>query len=114
MSIAEKCLEFSGLFEAELLLELMLRYWHHPLADDKEFRNDVLERAAEALRAAIGGETLIESVPAHELNFVAAVWYVEWASVSAGAEDPGGKRQEWLESVRGAVPSCFCAQEDLP
>jgi hypothetical protein len=62
-SVAKKCLAFSGLFEAELLLELMLRFWEHPLAADRDFRNDLLENAADALRSSISGQQLIEEIP---------------------------------------------------
>ena len=36
-TIAEASLEFTGLFEVEVLLELMLRFWGHPLADNRKF-----------------------------------------------------------------------------
>ena len=55
MSIARASLKLSGLFEAELLLELMLRYWNHPLADDRDFRNNLLENAAESAPHGRGG-----------------------------------------------------------
>lgn len=113
MSIAKTCLRLSGLFEAELLVELMLRYWKHPLADNRDFRNNLLERAAEALREAVRGIQLIEGVPARDLNLVAAVWYGEWNALSSGEEDPSGRRQAWLKAVRRAVPSCFCDPDRL-
>lgn len=119
-SIASLSLRLSGLYEAELLVELMLRYWKHPLADDADFRSDLLENAAEALRMAVDGQSLIADVPAKKTNLVAAVWYVEWASLDA--EGSGGlagtplsnQRREWLETVRRAVPSCFCSPDLLP
>ena len=113
MSVAKKCLAFSGLFEAELLIELMLRYWVHPLAADEEFRNELLERAAEVLRACIAGQHMMEDIPPKHMNFVAAVWYAEWSAVSNGAEDPHGKRKAWLKKLRRTVPSCFCPPDRL-
>jgi hypothetical protein len=112
MSVAKRCLAFSGLFEAELLIELMLRYWAHPYAADEEFRHELLERAAEALRACIAGQQLMQELPPKHMNFVAAVWYSEWSSVNNGAEDKG-KRQAWLNKIRRAIPSCFCPPDRL-
>jgi len=62
-SIAELAFEMTGTFEAELLVELMLREWKHPLAGSEEFRTNLLESAAEALRASIAGEQLIDAIP---------------------------------------------------
>jgi|SRR5579863_3538803 len=120
MSIASLSLKLSGLFEAELLVELMLRYWNHPFAEDREFRNILLERGAEALRSATHGQALIEGLPADRMNLVAAIWYAEWASLdaehAAGDESVAlaNKRNEWLDVVRHAVPSCFCSPDLLP
>lgn len=112
-SVAKKCLAFSGLFEAELLLELMLRFWEHPLAADRDFRNELLEGAAEALRSSIAGQPLIEAIPPANMNFVAAVWYVEWNAVPDEAADSQGERRAWLDRIRRALPSCFCPPDDL-
>jgi hypothetical protein len=114
MSLAKKCLAFSGLFEAELLIELMVRYWAHPLAADREFRNELLEGAGNVLRSSVAGEQVMEDIPAKQMNFVAAVWYVEWSALSDGREDPNGLRRAWLENVRQSVPSCFCSPNSLP
>jgi hypothetical protein len=114
MSVAKKCLTFSGLFEAELLLELMLRYWAHPLAADEEFRNELLEGTAALLRSCSRGQQIMKDIPAMEMNFVAAVWYVEWNTINGGVEDPQGQRGAWLDKVRHALPSCFCPPESLP
>jgi hypothetical protein len=103
----------SGLFEAEVLIELMLRYWEHPLASSHEFRNQLLEGASAALRGCVSGNKVIEEIPADQTSLIAAIWFVEWCAVSAGAEDPQGLRQRWLERVRQALPSCFCASDDL-
>ena len=43
MSQFDAAIRFCGLFEAELLVDLMLRYWEHPCAGDREVVND-LER----------------------------------------------------------------------
>jgi hypothetical protein len=114
MSIAKGCLKFTGLFEAEVLLELMVRHWGHPLAADREFRNELLEGAAEALRLCVSGQRIVEEVPPEQTSFVAAVWYVEWCALSAGADDPQGQRQAWLDRVRQYLPSCFCPTGELP
>jgi hypothetical protein len=114
MSVAKKCLAFSGLFEAELLIELMLRYWSHPLAADEEFRNELLEGAAHVLRSCVGGHQALEDIPAKQMNFVAAVWYVEWRSLNDGADDPNRRRRKWLEQLRQSLPSCFCPPDSLP
>jgi hypothetical protein len=114
MSVAKRCLAFSGLFEAELLIELMLRYWGHPLAADTEFRNELLEGAAGVLRSCVSGQQVMEDIPPNEMNFIAAVWYVEWNAVAGGAEDPQGSRRAWLDQVRKAIPSCFCPPDSLP
>jgi hypothetical protein len=113
MTLTEKCLAFSGLFEAELLIELMLRYWSHPLALDEEFRTALLEGAADALRSCIAGQQLMEDIPPDQMNLVAAAWYAEWNALSSGVEDPQGQRQLWLDNLRQAIPSCFCRPDRL-
>ena len=116
MTIARLSLKYSGLFEAELLLELMLRFWKHPLAADREFRNNLIECAAEALRAAIKGIVLIDGLDPNSTNFVAAVWYSEFMAVDSGGHDLEGdfpERRQWLENVRKSLPSCFCDPDDL-
>ena len=115
-NIAEKCLEFTSLFEAELLVRLLLRNWNHPFADDPEFANDLLEGASEALRSAASGMELIEGLPPTSLNFVAAVWYSENCAIESSESKPQitEARNEWLFAVRQALPSCFCDPSDLP
>jgi hypothetical protein len=113
MSVAEKCLEFSGLFEVELLIELMLRYWEHPLAVDEEFRNNLIEGAASVLRSCVAGQQMLKDIPPDQMNLVAAAWHVEWNALTNGAEDPQGQRKSWLDKVRQAVPSCFCPPDNL-
>jgi len=73
-SVAKACLRFTGLFEAELLTELMLRFWKHPLADDAEFRSNLLESAADVLRASADGERIFDELKPNRVNFVAAIW----------------------------------------
>jgi hypothetical protein len=114
MSIAKKCLDLTGLFEAELLLELMLRYWEHPLASNEQFRQNLLERAAEVLRSSVRGQQLMEDVPPSEMNFVAAVWYAEWSWLLDLPKNRQGRRRTWLKRLRRAMPSCFCDPKRLP
>lgn len=109
-SIAKACLRFTGLFEAELLTELMLRYWDHPRADDADYRSALLEAAAEALRAAIGGERLFQDLHPQNVNFVAALWYAESAALNTPGEAKPKElrlRKQWLSKVQRAIPSCF-------
>ena len=100
------------MFEGELLAELILRYWNHPLAEDLEFRNDLIENAAKILRLSI------EGLPPEYMSFVAALWYAEWSclqNVSAveASELEFQQREAWLNAFRYAVPSCFCNPNDL-
>ena len=115
-SIAKACLQLTGLFEAELLTELILRFWNHPLADDADFRLSLLESAAEVLRAAIAGERFLEDLAPQNVNFVAALWYAESIAVSNASESPEPQltlRRKWLDTVPRSLPSCFCNPESL-
>jgi len=115
-NIAEKSLEITGLFEAELLVWLMLRNWKHPFAADRDFANELLEEASMALRSASHGEKLVEGIPPTSLNLVAAIWYAESCNVELAADDPGTiieARKTWLSDVRRTLPSCFCDPSDL-
>jgi hypothetical protein len=112
-SIARRCLALTGLFEAELLIELMLRHWHHPLAEDADFREGLLEAGVNVLKLSVDGQRYMEDVPSDQMNLVASVWFVEFTAVADGVEDPQRQRQAWLDAVRRAVPSCFCAQDRL-
>jgi len=112
--VARKSLELTGLFEAELLVELMLRFWQHPLADDREFRNDLLEKTAEILRQAVAGVRVMEVVRAENTNFVAAMWYGEWTATQELIGESVEGRKRWLDTVQRAMPSCFCNPDDLP
>jgi hypothetical protein len=110
-SIAKRSLKYTGLFEAELLVELMLRFWKHPLAGDADFRHDLLESAAQALRAAVAGQQLIQGLPPEAMNLVSAIWYAEWSAVTntmQGKPAEGKGRRKWLETIRRSLPSCFC------
>jgi len=110
-SIAKACLRLTGLFEAELLTELMLRYWDHPLADDAEYRNALLEATAEVLRASAEGEKLFDDLQPHNVNFVAAMCYAESLTVASPGEISAKERRlrkQWLTKVQKAIPSCFC------
>ncbi len=113
LSIARKSLEFTGLFEAELLLELMLRFWGHPCADDRDFRNDLLEKTAEVLRQAVAGGQVMQDVEAENTNFVAAMWYAEWLAADDHTVEFVESRREWLQIIQRTMPSCFCNPEDL-
>jgi len=114
-SIAEKSFELTSLFEAEIFVWLMLKFWRHPLADDKDFVNGLLENASAALENALQGEELIEGLPPTDLNFIAAVWYAENGALDAEEMDPAviEARKAWLLAVRRTLPSCFCNPTDL-
>jgi len=116
MSIAQKSLELSGLYEVELLVELMLRYWGHPHAEDAAFRNALLETAVEILRLAVSGTSVVEELKPDKMNLVAAVWCAEtnWIGDSLDRSSELLKqRQVWTDKVRHAVPSCFCDPDFL-
>src|SRR5262245_3796114 len=112
-SIAERCYALSGLYEAELLVELMLRHWGHPMAADSDFRNELLESAVEVLKSSISGEELVEGVPPKQVNLVTAIWFAEWSSVSGGSSEQIEQRKLWLETVKRHIPSCFSDQDAL-
>ena|SRR5437773_5170597 len=115
-SIAKACLQLTGLFEAELLTELILRFWNHPLAEDASFRTSLLEAAAEALRASIGGERLFDDLEPKNVNFVAALWYAESIAVSDENQSLEAQlelRRKWLDTILRALPSCFCNPNTL-
>lgn len=115
-SIAKACLRFTGLFEAELLTELMLRYWDHPLANDRDFRSALLEATAEVLRASAEGEKLFDDLKPQNVNFVAALWYAESMTVDPPGESSAKERrlrQQWIDKIPRAIPSCFCNPDVL-
>ena len=113
MTKLEAAIAFCGFFEAELLTSLMLRYWEHPRASDREFANDLLEIAAEVLARSQAGEQFFEDIPPEDLNLVAALWYGESCQVQDTEEPDTQLRREWLSNVRRALPSCFCDPDEL-
>ncbi len=117
MSIASDAYHFCSTFEAEILLELLLRFWDHPYAAEREYRNDLIEKATETLASAMRGDQFIAELPAEQMNFVAAAWYSEFVGLEADIDTPGletnSLRQEWLDKVRSGLPSCFCEQDHL-
>ncbi len=112
---AKRCLAMCPLFEAELLLELMLRTWQHPFSAEASFRQNLLESTTELLMTAAREsctEVFIEGLPANQMNFVSAVWYTEWSAVQDDPEERS-RRKQWLEDIRRALPSCFCPTDLL-
>jgi hypothetical protein len=118
VSTLEDAIRFCHTFEGELLIELMLRHWQHPLADDADYRNGLIENALEAIRESMESKRLLEDVPPSQMNFVAAVWYAEWAALQIARADIRDhelhQREAWLQALRHSLPSCFCDQGDLP
>jgi hypothetical protein len=117
MSIADESLRLTGLFEAELLTELMLRYWNHPRADEPAFRANLLESAAEILQMAVTGTSLIEDMKPENTNLVVALWCAEVNALDGRQEDSVAvfeERRKWTETIRRALPSCFCDPDLLP
>ena len=118
-SNAERSRAICSLFESEVLVWLLLRNWHHPLAEDGDFRNQLLETAAAVLDTAATGprnSVFIEGLPASDMNLIAAIWYAENRALEDLETESGGDRRarlRWLEAVRRAVPSCFCPQDHL-
>jgi hypothetical protein len=116
MATADDSLKLASLYEAELLVELMLRYWRHPHRDDADYRNALLESAVGVLKASAEGTQFIDMVPPKAMNLVAAVWYVEWNALDEPAvTDPSvrDERLEWVTAVRRSIPACFCDPQDL-
>lgn len=113
LSKLDVAIAFCGLFEAELLVELMLRYWGHPAATDREHANYLVEAAAEVLNQSADGAPFLEGVAAEDMNFVAAVWYAECCQVTDANDAIMGQRRAWLDKVRRALPACFCDPDDL-
>jgi hypothetical protein len=117
---AEKSLAICPLFESELLIWLMLRNWNHPLAEDSEYRSQLLESATEVLTAAVdqgNAQVFVSGVSAKDMNLIAAIWYSESLAVENlhPAEDEHyNARSQWLNKIIRALPSCFCAVDDLP
>ncbi|HUT95513.1 MAG TPA: hypothetical protein VMY37_39020 [Thermoguttaceae bacterium] len=118
-SNAERSLAICSLFESEVLVWLLLRNWHHPLAEDDDFRNQLLETATAVLDTAAHGprnSVFIEGMPASDMNLVAALWYAEnraLEDLQIESSEEHGARLRWLEAVRRGLPSCFCPQDNL-
>ena len=104
-SIAEKSLAVCQLFEGELLLELMLRYWQHPLADDSQFRNEMIEAVTMVLQEAVAGSYFIEGISPAKMNFVAALYYAELRSCEDAAT--AGDENEVAAESAHCRPSFF-------
>jgi hypothetical protein len=104
-STAERALLLANSFEAEVFVHLLLEKWKHPLSEDAEFRNDLLEGAAQALQESCDGLTLIEPLKPEDFNFIAAMWFVEWSALQASVGDLPfrSERQQWLEDIRHAL-----------
>lgn len=114
-SNAGRSLAICGLFESELLLQLMLLQWKHPLAEDAEYRTNLLETATEVLDAAARGPgeaEFIQGLPPNEMNLVAAIWYAEQRALEEDDQERAG-REQWLMDVRRSLPSCFCDPDEL-
>jgi hypothetical protein len=111
----EKCFDMTSLFEAEVLVQLMLARWEHPSSDDPDFASDLLEGASQILRESMGGEEVLEGVPPEDVSLITAIWCAEHRAVDPGRDDPDSlaARKAWLKSVRRALPSCFCDSSDL-
>ena len=111
LSVAKISLQLTGLFEAEVLVELMLRQWKHPLADQAEFRDQLLEQATDVLTAAAVGEIVLEDMKPENIGLVTAVCIAERTTLSTDdsiSEKELAARQAWLDAIRRALPSCFC------
>jgi hypothetical protein len=110
-SLAKLSLQLTGLFEAEVLVELMLRQWKHPLTDQAEFRDQLLEQATDVLTAAAAGEIVLDDMKPENIGLIAAICIAE--KVTLGTDDSISEaelaaRQAWLDAVHKALPSCFC------
>jgi len=105
--------QITGTFEYELLIELLLRNFNHPLADDTEFRNTIIETVAELLNRASKGETF-GNMQASHTNIVYSVWFVESDYVKRQSDPPfKEQRLDWLNKIKRSMPSCFCSQDLL-
>ncbi len=94
MSRLDVMIQLCGLYEAELLVALMLDRWAHPRAEDKDFANHLLETAADILNQSKQGERFIDDIPPADMNFVAAIWYAEWCQVQGSNEPDVPERQD--------------------
>ncbi len=113
MSRLDAMIQLCGLYEAELLVALMLERWAHPLAGDRDFANHLLETAADILNRSKQGERFLDDIPPADMNFVGAVWYAEWCQIQGSGEPDSPERHDWLTNLRRSVPGCFCDPGDL-
>jgi len=101
-------------------VHLILHNWNHPLAEDDEYRSQLLETAVDVLNVAATGprdQVFIEGLPATDMNLVAALWYAEHRAIQdaqATCQEGIEARQQWLNTVQRTLLSCFCSQEFLP
>lgn|GEM_PF-963820 len=110
-SIAEQALSFTGMFEAELLTQLILREWKHPLAENEEFRNGVLEAAAQVLQSSVNGDQVAVDISPQNMNFVAALAIAETEMLDNDVTVSTAERaarESWIENMKRSIPSCFC------
>lgn len=115
-SLLALLINFTGTFEYELLVELMLRFWQHPLASDSEFSHGMMESIASVLQSSKHGEGLIDGLPPLQMNIVAAAWYVETVTLSTATDisaDERTRREQWLNAIKRALPSCFASRDHL-
>ena len=114
MTNVERALVLANSFEAEVFVHLLLGRWNHPLTDDADFRESLLESATLAIRASMDGESLLEPLKSQDLNFIAALWFAEWSTLQSLVKIPFCvELQGWLDSLRRSLPSCFCDPADL-
>lgn len=119
-SVAQRSFLICNLFESEILVWLLLRNWNHPLAEDEEYRSNLLEAATSVLDAAATPgctEVFISELPARDMNLIAAIWYAESCALQQPDSTKNANqrqlRKEWLNHIRKFLPSCFCPADDL-
>jgi len=101
-------------FEAEVFVQLLLEKWKHPLAQDADFREGLLESTTIAIQNSLNGVVLLEPLKPDDFNFIAAIWFVEWSSLqNLGPLEFSAERTKWLDDVKRSLPSCFCDPDDL-
>jgi hypothetical protein len=116
MTTAQRSYELTGLYESELLVELMLRYWEHPFADNRDYRRELLESATEALLSCIAGARIHLKLNPDDTSLVAAIWYAESSSLQTNrpqSEAEARGRENWLHKIERCLPSCFSDPDDI-
>lgn len=111
---AERSFVLCSMFESEVLIWLLLKHWHHPFANNGEYRTSLLENATAVLDAARSGESieLIPELPSKDMNLIAAIWYAEMCTLAENDAE-SEKRNDFLRSVRRQFPSCFCDSDQF-